>query len=1082
MVYARWVAHATNRSEALPYTINYAGGADTVIVNQRQDGGTFVLLGTYSFMVGTGGNVTITYTRQGDDDIVIADAMKFVPADILPEVIDIKRTHYYAWSEQEAKPYLVVLDGEINYYMVIDDGDDVVEGGEILPTSSPPEDVVSGRDYVAERQNFANWYQFYRRRELTATAAVARSINLIQGVRIGIYSINGNIVQPVVPINVDGIDETSVLLDSLYGLTLRARGTPLRRALEEVGKYYYNSSAMLGGSPYAVSDSGGDCQQAFSIVMTDGYWNGGNPNVANADGDDNTAFDGSGGYGDTYTGTLADVAMYYYETDLRTDLANSVPANEADGATHQHMVTYGVSFGVTGTLTPEDWDVVSGPYPPWPDPKYVNAHKVDDLYHAAVNGRWEFLSASNPSDLIDSLTGIMLSIQSRVGSAASVSINGNQLYKTVDGNTLVFQASYNSDGWTGDVKAYGVDTITGEVDVTPLWSAAENLQDLDWNVDRVIATYDGTKGIPFRYNDDLTDPQKIVLGSDLVADSPADQNASSILDYIRGDNGNEEKKGGNFRNRSYILGDIVNSSPVYDNGMLYTGGNDGMMHAFDASTGNEIFAYVPQIVFANLADLADPNYSHKFFVNLPPVVQAVTLAGADRLLVGGLGKGGKGYYALNVTDPSGLDESTLADLVLWEFTDVADLGYTYSRPVIVPSNNGGQWVVIFGNGYNSQNGHAVLFILDAANGSVIRKIDTGAGLCNGLSSPVAVDNNYDGKVDYVYAGDLEGNLWKFDLQGSAAAWDVAYKDQSNNPAPLFQAKDLSGNPQPITTRPDVLLHCRQGGYLVIFGTGRYLGDKDLISSGSHTVYGIWDYGDDDDNSEYLGSFERAAAKKLSNPDLRNEVTLLEQTIVSGNWTTSDGQSVRIMTATDPVWATVEDNQAGQELNPGTTECDDSIDNDTDGSTDEADECNAHAGWYFDLPENGEMMVSDVVVKYGRALVVSFTPEQTPCGYGGDSIYHQLNACSGGRPSTKTFDVYVDGVINDQDLINIGTEVNPIWVPATGIQISGRLQLPAVLQLGSGNLEMNYLSSSTGAIKTVKTKGTKLGMIYWMHLR
>jgi type IV pilus assembly protein PilY1 len=572
------------------------------------------------------------------------------------------------------------------------------------------------------------------------------------------------------------------------------------------------------------------------------------------------------------------------------------------------------------------------------------------------------------------------------------------------------------------------------------------------------------------------------LGSDLVADSPADQTASRILNYIRGDSSNEAKKGGNFRNRSYTLGDIVNSAPVYDNGMLYTGGNDGMMHAFDASTGNEIFAYVPNIVFENLADLADPNYSHKFFVDLSPVVQAVTLTGVDRLLVGGLGKGGKGYYALNVTDPAGLDESSLADLVLWEFSDVADLGYTYSRPVIVQSNDGGQWVVIFGNGYNSQNGHAVLYILDAATGSVIRKIDTGVGSCNGLSSPVAVDNNFDGKVDYIYAGDLEGNLWKFDLQGSAAGWDVAYKDPSNNPAPLFQAKDFSGNPQPITTRPDVMVHCRQEGYLVIFGTGRYLGDKDLISSGSHTVYGIWDYGDDEDNSEYLGSFERAAVKKLSNPDLRTEVTLLEQTIVSGDWNTSDGRSVRILTANDPVWATVEDDQADQQPNPGTTECDDGIDNDADGSTDEADECISYAGWYFDLPENGEMMVADVMIKYGRALVVSFTPEQTPCGYGGDSVYHQLNACSGGRPGLETFDVQVDGIIDVQDLINIGTEANPIWVTAAGIQISGRIQVPAALRLGNADLEMNYLSSSTGAIKTVKTKGTKLGMIYWMHLR
>jgi type IV pilus assembly protein PilY1 len=774
--------------------------------------------------------------------------------------------------------------------------------------------------------------------------------------------------------------------------------------------------------------------------------------------------------------------MHYYERDLRLDLADNVPTNSYDSATHQHMVTYGVAFGVKGSLNPDDYDLENGPYPLWPHPKDSDLHKIDDLWHAAVNGRGEFLTASNPSDLIDSLTAIMLSIQFRVGSAASVSVNGNQLYETIDANTRIFQSSYNSDGWTGDLKAYGVDTITGEVGVIPLWSAAENLQNLNWNTDRIIATYDGTQGIPFRYNGNLTDLQKIALGSDLVAGSPADQNAGSILDYIRGDGSNEEKNGGNFRNRSYLLGDIVSSAAVYDNGMLYTGGNDGMMHAFNASTGNEIFAYVPNIVFANLVDLADPNYSHKFFVDLSPVVQAVTLTGVDRLLVGGLGKGGRGYYALNVTDPSGLNEATLGSLVRWEFTDSADLGYTYSRPVVVQSNDGGQWVVIFGNGYNSVNGHAVLFILDAANGSVIRKIDTGVGSCNGLSSPIAVDHNYDGKVDYVYAGDLKGNLWKFDLQGSAAAWDVAYKDPINNPAPLFQAKDFSGNPQPITTRPDVMYHCGQSGYLVIFGTGRYLGDKDLISSGSHTVYGIWDYGDDEDDSEYLGSFERAVFKKFSNPELRTEVTLLEQAVVSGSWTTSDGRSVRVLTGGEPAWATVDDDQDGQEPNPGAATCDDYIDNDADGSTDEADECIAHAGWYFDLPENGEMMVGDVIIKDGKALVVSFTPEQTPCGFGGDSIYHQLSACSGGRAGIESFDVNIDGIIDDQDLIDIGTAGNPIWITATGIQIAGRIQIPAALRLGNGVLEMNYLSSSVNAIETVKTKGTNLGMTYWMQLR
>ncbi|CAB1058512.1 Type IV fimbrial biogenesis protein PilY1, partial [Olavius sp. associated proteobacterium Delta 1] len=366
-VYARWHADE-NHSQSVRYTINHEDGSDDVDVDQRQNGGKWVKLGTFEFDEGTGGNVTLSHTRNGDDDRACADAVKFVPAGTI-DVLDIKRAHYYVWSESESKLYLVVLDQDpIDYYVVKDsNSNDDIEDGEIGPAAAPPADVQPGRTFAQERQNFANWYQFYRRRELSATAAVANVITGLKGVQVGFYSINGNLVQPVLPVKTGGVDTSKSLLQALYALNIRSQSTPLRRGLREVGKYYADSSDMIGSSPYASAFNGGACQQAFTIVMTDGFWNGGNPEAGNADGDDNTAHDG-GAYADIYSDTLADVAMQYYESDLHSGLDNTVPTNSVDSATHQHMVTYSVSFGVLGSLNPADYDIANGSYPVWPDP------------------------------------------------------------------------------------------------------------------------------------------------------------------------------------------------------------------------------------------------------------------------------------------------------------------------------------------------------------------------------------------------------------------------------------------------------------------------------------------------------------------------------------------------------------------------------------------------------------------------------------------------------------------------------------------------------------------------------------------
>jgi type IV pilus assembly protein PilY1 len=376
------------------------------------------------------------------------------------------------------------------------------------------------------------------------------------------------------------------------------------------------------------------------------------------------------------------------------------------------------------------------------------------------------------------------------------------------------------------------------------------------------------------------------------------------------------------------------------------------------------------------------------------------------------------------------------------------------------------WIVIAGNGYNSASGDAVLIILSASDGTELTRIDTGVGSCNGLSTPVAIDVNYDDKVDYVYAGDLKGNLWKFDLTSADYNdWTVAYKDGVGNPQPLFQALG-----QPITTKPDVMRHPARHGYIVVFGTGKYLGASDLEDTSLNTIYGIWDYGDDSDDSEYLGAFNRESSTRLSN-QLEN-VTLREQQCVPSStsdpnypdWTLAFGSEevvVRILTDNDPNWETVDDTDTDQLANPGSN----------------ADPPNTvHAGWYFDLPLTGERVVSDVMIREGKAIVITFTPEEAACSIGGDSIIHEMDAATGGRLPTPQLDLDSDAVIGSSDLVDIG---GGLKVAPTGIQKTGRLHVPAILRMGT--TEMKYLSSSEGTIKTVREVPARLGVRYWREL-
>ncbi len=757
------------------------------------------------------------------------------------------------------------------------------------------------------------------------------------------------------------------------------------------------------------------------------------------------------------------------------------------------MVTYGVAFGVKGTLDPDAYNNdpasedylqdADGNYPNWPTTiGEKTPETIDDLYHATVNGRGDFLSAGNPQQLADALAQLMNNILNRLGSSSSVSINGDALYGQISDQVLVFQASYQTNDWSGDVKAFRVHTLTGNVLVDdPKWSATDSLETARWS-DRNILTFNGSGGVEF----DLAETSihwQAKLGPDY----------ENIINYVRG-----KRDIPNFRVRNQLLGDIVHASPVFENDVLYVGANDGMLHAFEINvddngevSGDEIFAYVPSFMYPNLAALTDPVYSHKYFVDLTPTVKkgAGLLGGTEdaTILVGGLGKGGKGYFALDITKPTTMG----TDQVLWEFPEagadnVADMGYSFCKPVVVRSNDENHlWIVILGNGYDSKTGNAVLFIRDLKYGNKIKTINTNAGPANGLSSPTPVDVDLDGKVDFVFAGDLQGNMWKFDLTDEdSTQWTVAYSD-GTDPQPLFTARGPGGTtqPQPITTKPEVMLHPEQHGLMVLFGTGKFLGDSDFTDNSPQTIYGIWDYGDralypeewgrysNDDDTEYLGYFKRSDLGLSNQAD--RPVTLLEQTSQIRSVTILDGNNnpvfidIRVMSDNLPTWITQTDTDStGSNGEPNLPDLSANVAN--------------HAGWFWDLPLEGERVISDVLLRDGRLIVISFTPDPDRCSAGGSSFLMEINAFNGGSFGGSIFDLDDNRLFDTGDTVKVNVGGELIRVFPAGVKMQGNIQPPAILRLNN-RIEVKYLSSSTGAVYKLNERAVRLGMTYWKEL-
>ncbi|ALN65100.1 putative PilY1 protein [Lysobacter antibioticus] len=768
----------------------------------------------------------------------------------------------------------------------------------------------SAGKYALAIQNFANWFSFYGNRNRAMKAALTLSLERTEKMRVGMFTINPTSYTDVVMRDMSvAADKAALYNDKLLKLNASG-GTPNRFAVEHVGKQFLRTDAgapvkyacqinagMLFTDGY--SNTGGPAVGSHDADMP----------APLADAHANTLADTAAFY---YKATLrSDLGLGKVPVPEACKTTPNDP--KLDCRADPHMNFYGVTLGARGdiygvtynplTNTPDPYTPAG--YPAWRSRQDDAPSTVDEIWHATMNARGKYVNATTPADITSAMREILASVGGGATPWGTIGLVGAR----VGSNTLsvepIYESANNGTDWFGRLTAYTAshDPVAGTITFAQKWEAASLLTDAGRSVRFGKTTAGSVKPTVGDFTATaLGSTDTAVLGalcSDALQNCAGKFNridggvtGAEAVAYLRGSRAHD---GGKLRKRTTLLGDIVNSSPIlsskgddygyrglrsadgltpdalnYANYLdskrtsrktfVYVGANDGMFHAFDGETGKEQFAYIPATSVGHMGNLLFPYragdrndqvFQHRYYVDGQVTVSDAHNGSAWKtVLAASVGAGGRGVFALDVTDQSALN-------VLWEVNDLSgdangakDIGSVLGKIAIVPVKEAGgaiKWKAIFGNGYDSVNGKAVLFLVDVADGKVTRitaQETTGTlptRTKNGLGNVVVIDRYQgtsttqvrDGFADTVYAGDLNGAVWKFDLRDNS----VGFGGQ-----PLFIARyndnyalrqPILGGLEATTVGNDVM---------VLFGTGSFSFTDDPGDKAMQSVYGIIDKG------------------------------------------------------------------------------------------------------------------------------------------------------------------------------------------------------------------------------------------------
>ncbi|WP_413674847.1 pilus assembly protein [Massilia cellulosiltytica] len=901
--------------------------------------------------------------------------------------------------------------------------------------------------YDEEMTNFANWYAYYKTRNQMMKTAVGLAFQaLTSNYNVGIVSLSTAAAEGTMtaPQQFTGGARTT-WYSTLYAMD-GSQSTPLRPALHAIGKLYANLSPYVAAAGSEVVQY--PCQQNFTFITTDGYWNGGAAStVVNNDNVESTTrfcTRGSGCYdpsAQSYN-SLADVALYWYNggsntasSSLRSALEDwtkpgLVPAQTGENS-RLHMNTYALGLGVDGVMNYEPkydsapvpggdfYNLITGaatgcPWNGngayvWPDPKTSDSSgsaayqsRVDDLWHAAINGHGHYFSASDPTQVVQGLSSALSAIQVRIGAASAAATSTPNISQQ---DNDIFSSTFTTVRWYGELSDRKIDPVTGAVSTTAAWTSSDTVGRLvgDSSDSRTIWMQDTVNGglKSFTYAN-LTATEKawfdnkctaLAQCASLSATDRATVNAgANIVDWLRG----QQQYADGTVLRAYtrtdhnppgltttipiVLGDIASSKPAYlrdprkaysiagyadykavnatRSPTVFVAANDGMLHAFDAASGSELWAYAPRITMKKLYLQAGTTYgtNHQFTTDGAPEVADVKIDGTWRaVLVAGLNAGGRGYYALDVTDPAhprALWELCADPAVCSGTAYDADIGLTFGNPQFGTWKDSGgteHWVVFLTSGYNNVpgtdgvnggTGAGYLYVVDAATGQVLNKSSTANGdttTPSGFARITAITANplTDPLVTYVYGGDNQGRMYRFDYTAGGAPVVVQMAD--------------AGSTQPVTTRPEIT-QCRANGTdaqgnattavrtMVVYGTGRLLDLPDIANTDTQSVYVLKDTG------AGIPAVDWRTAAKMARMRLSKS--------------TAGGGDTYAISGTTVNWGT-------------------------------------QAGWYMDLDQNsGERVNLDPKVVSGTLNVVANLPtSSSACSVGGTSNLYQLDVCT-----------------------------------------------------------------------------------------